>query len=36
MAPTADEILLLGAVVLIRTVLGYFLSRESKEFSLDS
>jgi uncharacterized membrane protein len=35
-APTADELLLLGAVVLIRTILGYFLSRESKEFSLDT
>lgn len=30
-APTRDEIILLGAVVLIRTILGYFLSKESKD-----
>jgi uncharacterized membrane protein len=30
--PTQEEILLLGAVVVIRTILGYFLSRESREF----
>jgi uncharacterized membrane protein len=32
--PSQQEILLLGAVVAIRTILGYFLSRESKEFEL--
>lgn len=32
--PTEQEIVLLGAVVIIRTILGYFLSRESKEFEL--
>jgi uncharacterized membrane protein len=32
--PTQQEVLLLGAVVVIRTILGYFLSRESKEFEL--
>jgi uncharacterized membrane protein len=32
--PTQQEILLLGAVVVIRTILGYFLSKESKEFDL--
>jgi uncharacterized membrane protein len=32
--PTQQEILLLGAVVVIRTILGYFLSRESREFDL--
>jgi hypothetical protein len=31
-----DEILLLGAVVLIRTILEYFLPRETQEFSLDA
>jgi len=30
--PTQQEIILLGAVVVIRTILGYFLSRESREF----
>lgn len=33
--PTQQEILLLGAVVGIRTILGYFLSREAKDFELD-
>jgi uncharacterized membrane protein len=32
--PTQQEVLLLGAVVVIRTILGYFLSKESKEFEL--
>ncbi|MGA2120921.1 MAG: DUF1622 domain-containing protein [Methanoregula sp.] len=32
--PSEQEIILLGAVVIIRTILGYFLSRESKEFEL--
>jgi len=31
-APGQQEILLLGAVVLIRVVLGYFLSRESRDY----
>jgi uncharacterized membrane protein len=31
--PTRDEILLLGAVVIIRTILGYFLSKESKDLA---
>ena len=34
-APGQQEILLLGAVVLIRVVLGYFLSREAHEFKVD-
>ncbi len=33
-APTKDEIIILGAVVLIRTILGYFLSKESREFQM--
>lgn len=32
--PTEQGIVLLGAVVIIRTILGYFLSRESREFEL--
>ncbi len=31
-APTQDEIILLGAIVGIRTILGYFLGKESIEF----
>jgi uncharacterized membrane protein len=31
-APGQQEILLLGAVVLIRVALGYFLSREAREY----
>ncbi len=31
--PTRDEIILLGAVVIIRTILGYFLSKESKDLA---
>jgi uncharacterized membrane protein len=34
--PTRDELILLGMVVIIRVVLGYFLARETKEFNLDS
>ncbi|MDD1718822.1 MAG: DUF1622 domain-containing protein [Methanoregulaceae archaeon] len=34
-APGVQEILILGAVVLIRVVLGYFLSREAREYSID-
>ena len=34
-APTQQEIINLGAVVVIRTILGYFLQREAKDFSLE-
>jgi uncharacterized membrane protein len=34
-APGVEEILVLGAVVLIRVVLGYFLSREAREYSME-
>ncbi|MDD1673971.1 MAG: DUF1622 domain-containing protein, partial [Methanomicrobiales archaeon] len=34
-APGQQEILLLGAVVLIRVVLGYFLSREARDFRIE-
>jgi len=33
--PTQEELLLLGIVVLIRTILGYFLSKEVTEYQLD-
>jgi uncharacterized membrane protein len=33
-APGQQEILMLGAVVLIRVVLGYFLSREAHEYRI--
>ncbi len=33
--PSQEELLLLGTVVLIRTVLGYFLSKEVSEYQLD-
>jgi uncharacterized membrane protein len=33
-APGQQEILMLGAVVLIRVVLGYFLSREAREYKI--
>ena len=32
-APTIDELLLLGAVVFIRTVLGYFLEKEVEDLN---
>ncbi len=32
-SPTREEIILLGAIVGIRTVLAYFLSKEAKEFA---
>ncbi|WP_081955692.1 DUF1622 domain-containing protein [Methanococcoides methylutens] len=35
LAPTTEELILLGAVVGIRTVLGYFLGKETKEYQLD-
>jgi uncharacterized membrane protein len=31
-SPSLDEIILLGAVVAIRTILAYFLSKEASEF----
>lgn len=34
-APTREELILLGAVVIIRTILGYFLSRETVEYELE-
>jgi uncharacterized membrane protein len=34
-APTQEELMLLGAVVGIRTILGYFLSKEAKEFQIE-
>lgn len=34
-APSQQEILLLGAVVLIRVVLGYFLSREARDYKIE-
>jgi len=33
--PSQEDLLLLGTVVLIRTVLGYFLSKEVLEYKLD-
>jgi uncharacterized membrane protein len=33
--PSQEELLLLGTVVVIRTVLGYFLSKEVSEYKLD-
>ena len=34
-APGQQEILMLGAVVLIRVILGYFLSREAREYKIE-
>lgn len=34
-APGQQEILMLGAVVIIRVVLGYFLSREAREYKIE-
>jgi uncharacterized membrane protein len=34
-APGQQEILVLGAVVFIRVVLGYFLSREAHEYKIE-
>jgi uncharacterized membrane protein len=34
-APSREEILLLAVVVVIRTVLGYFLARETEEYQLE-
>ena len=33
--PTTNDLILVGAIVVIRTVLGYFLSKEVKEYQLD-
>jgi uncharacterized membrane protein len=33
--PSRDELFLLGTVVLIRSILGYFLSKEVTEYQLD-
>lgn len=33
--PSQEELILLGTVVLIRTILGYFLSKEVTEYQLD-
>jgi len=32
--PTQEELINLGVIVVIRTILGYFLSKEAAEFSL--
>jgi len=34
-APTREDLTDLGAVVAVRTILGYFLAKETAEFSLD-
>jgi uncharacterized membrane protein len=33
--PTREELLLLGLVVIIRVILGYFLAKETTEFDLE-
>jgi uncharacterized membrane protein len=33
--PTQEELIVLGTVVLIRTILGYFLSKEATVYHLD-
>lgn len=33
-APSMEDVLLLGAIVAIRTVLSYFLSKETQEYSM--
>jgi len=33
--PTRDELITLGAVVLIRTILGYFLSKETRQVDVE-
>jgi uncharacterized membrane protein len=33
--PTVNDLILVGAIVVIRTVLGYFLSKEVKEYQFD-
>jgi uncharacterized membrane protein len=34
--PTIEDLTILGAVVVIRVILGYFLQKEAKEFDIDS
>lgn len=34
-APTQEELVLLAVVVIIRTVLGYFLEKETRDFPLE-
>lgn len=34
-APTHEELILLGTVVVIRTLMGYFLSKEAEEYQLE-
>ena len=34
-APTQEELILLAVVVIIRTVLGYFLEKETRDFPLE-
>ncbi len=34
-APSQEELILLGAVVIIRTILGYFLEKEAEEFKIE-
>lgn len=34
-SPTAEEIIVLAAVVIIRTIMGYFLEKEAMEFKID-
>lgn len=33
--PTVNDLILVGAIVVIRTILGYFLSKEVKEYHFD-
>jgi len=34
-SPSQDELIMLAAVVIIRTVLGYFLEKEAREFRIE-
>ena len=34
-APSQEELILLGAVVVIRTILGYFLEKEAEKFKIE-
>lgn len=34
-SPTVEELLLLAAVVIIRTIMGYFLAKETEEYQLE-
>jgi len=34
-SPTQEELVMLAVVVIIRTVLGYFLEKEAKEFQIE-